>query len=73
MSELRYLCKKVEHTADGGYLHAADDDRSYWVDNLMYCGRCHEWMGHVTTWLNPADAGKHYEWAEPEGAAGGDA
>ena len=35
-------CEKVEHDPKRtGYLHAADDDRSYDVDGVEYCGRCH--------------------------------
>ena len=37
-------CPKVAHVGDG-YLHAANDDRPYDVDGIMYCGRCHGWMG----------------------------
>jgi hypothetical protein len=38
-------CKKAEHRDGGGYLHDANDDRPYEIDGLMYCGRCHYWMG----------------------------
>ena len=37
-------CPKVVHKSNG-CLHAADDDGPYEVDGLMYCGRCHFWMG----------------------------
>lgn len=37
-------CEKVAH-AGTGYLHEADDDRPYDVDGLMYCGRCHTYLG----------------------------
>jgi hypothetical protein len=37
-------CPKVQHVG-GGYLHDADDDGSYDVDGVSYCGRCHGWMG----------------------------
>lgn len=37
-------CPKVEHYGEG-YLHAASDDRPYDVDGVVYCGRCHCWMG----------------------------
>lgn len=37
-------CPKVEHHGRG-YLHEAADDRPYDVDGVMYCGRCHGWMG----------------------------
>lgn len=38
-------CEKVPHTAPGGYLHLATDDGAYEVDGLIYCGRCHTWLG----------------------------
>lgn len=38
-------CEKAPHTSTGGYLHSADDDGQYDVDGLIYCGRCHQWMG----------------------------
>ena len=41
-------CKKVVHLG-GGYLHDADDDSPYEVDMLVYCGRCHEWLGNLET------------------------
>ena len=44
-------CKKVEHLGDG-YLHRADDNGSYDVDGLVYCGRCHKWLGRY-----PAETG----------------
>jgi hypothetical protein len=34
-------CPKVTHLWGAGYLHEADDDRSYDVDGVLYCGRCH--------------------------------
>lgn len=37
-------CPKAMHLGEG-YLHAADDDQPYDVDGVMYCGRCHGWMG----------------------------
>ena len=37
-------CPKVPHSGDG-YLHAKEDDRPYEVDGIVYCGRCHAWMG----------------------------
>lgn len=33
-------CMKSEHVGDG-YLHDEGDDRSYDVDGITYCGRCH--------------------------------
>ena len=33
-------CKKVEHVGDG-YLHGKDDNGSYNIDGVEYCGRCH--------------------------------
>ena len=41
-------CKKVEHLGDG-YLHRADDNGPYDVDGLVYCGRCHEWLGTISS------------------------
>jgi len=37
-------CPKVPHFGEG-YLHAKDDDSPYSVDGVIYCGRCHGWMG----------------------------
>jgi hypothetical protein len=37
-------CPKVTHIGSG-YLHDADDDKPYDVDGVMYCGRCHGWLG----------------------------
>jgi hypothetical protein len=37
-------CPKEPHLGEG-YLHAADDDRPYDVDGVLYCGRCHGWTG----------------------------
>jgi len=37
-------CPKVEHLGNG-YLHGASDDSPYDVDGVIYCGRCHGWMG----------------------------
>ena len=37
-------CPKTQHLGEG-YLHASDDDRPYDVDGVVYCGRCHGWMG----------------------------
>jgi hypothetical protein len=37
-------CPKAPHHGEG-YLHAADDDRPYDVDHVLYCGRCHGWIG----------------------------
>ena len=34
-------CQKVDHLGSG-YLHGADDDRPYDVDNVVYCGRGHQ-------------------------------
>lgn len=39
-----YTCEKVEHLEGVGYLHEADDNRPYWIDNVAYCGRCHHWL-----------------------------
>lgn len=38
-------CPKYAHSNVGGYLHADDDDTPYSVDGVMYCGRCHHWLG----------------------------
>jgi hypothetical protein len=38
-------CAKAVHNARGGYLHDADYDGPYDVDGLMYCGRCHYYLG----------------------------
>jgi hypothetical protein len=40
-------CPKVPHLSEG-YLHAADDDTPYDVDGVVYCGRCHCWLGKQT-------------------------
>lgn len=40
-------CPKAKHMG-GGYLHDADDDRPYDVDNVLYCGRCHGWIGSTS-------------------------
>lgn len=45
-------CKKVEHLGDG-YLHRADDNWPYDVDGLVYCGRCHEWLGTISSGTDP--------------------
>jgi hypothetical protein len=47
MSEIQhgYNCVKVAHTSTG-YLHDELDDRPYDVDNVRYCGRCHEWLAN---------------------------
>lgn len=37
-------CPKVQHHGEG-YLHDAADDHPYRVDGVMYCGRCHGWLG----------------------------
>ena len=37
-------CPKVAHVGDG-HLHGEDDDRTFMVDGLEYCGRCHHWIG----------------------------
>jgi cytochrome c553 len=37
-------CPKVKHYGNV-YLHAANDDSPYDVDGIIYCGRCHGWMG----------------------------
>jgi hypothetical protein len=34
-------CEKMPHTGTG-YLHAPEDDTSYDVDGVNYCGRCHQ-------------------------------
>lgn len=35
-------CRKVPHDdPGGGYLHGENDDQSYDVDGIAYCGRCH--------------------------------
>lgn len=39
-------CDKVYHLGEG-YLHRADDDTPYPVDGLMYCGRCHTYLGKL--------------------------
>ncbi len=33
-------CIKVEHMGTG-YLHHNEEDSSYIVDSVLYCGRCH--------------------------------
>lgn len=39
-------CPKVKHLDQrSGYLHGPDDDRPYDVDGVIYCGRCHGWIG----------------------------
>lgn len=39
-------CPKAEHERyGGGYLHGPDDDSPYDVDGVLYCGRCHGWIG----------------------------
>lgn len=40
-------CPKAVHTPDNfhGYLHAADDDGPYAIDSVVYCGRCHCFIG----------------------------
>lgn len=38
-------CVKIRHDRTGGYLHDRNDDRPYDVEGLMYCGRCHQWLG----------------------------
>ncbi len=36
-------CQKVSHaTHTRGWQHASDDDSPYFVDNVKYCGRCHQ-------------------------------
>lgn len=40
-------CPKAQHVGDG-YLHAFDDDRPYDVDGVLYCGRCHGWIGSTS-------------------------
>lgn len=46
-------CPKVEHLDfRGGYLHGPNDDSPYYVDGVLYCGRCHGWMG-----LSESDGG----------------
>lgn len=40
-----YDCPKVVHIGEG-YLHDALDDKPYDVDGVMYCGRCHGWLGN---------------------------
>jgi len=37
-------CEKVPHAGDG-YLHSASDDSPYEDDGVLYCGRCHRWIG----------------------------
>jgi hypothetical protein len=34
-------CPKAPHSPFGGYMHAEDDDRPYYDDEVRYCGRCH--------------------------------
>jgi len=39
-------CVKRPHdNPRGGYLHGAEDDTPYVSDDLVYCGRCHEFIG----------------------------
>lgn len=39
-------CRKVLHCCEGGYsfgwMHHADDDFPYFLNNVKYCGRCHQ-------------------------------
>lgn len=37
-------CEKVPHDPARAYLHRADDDGPYWMDNVQYCGRCHAYL-----------------------------
>lgn len=37
-------CPKAWHSG-GGYLHDAGFEGPYDVDGVMYCGRCHGWIG----------------------------
>jgi len=37
-------CAKITHVGTG-HLHSDDDDTAYDVDGVMYCGRCHEFIG----------------------------
>lgn len=39
-------CKKDEHLGSG-YWHDAEDDVPYCIEDKVYCGRCHEWLGTI--------------------------
>lgn len=40
------FCEKAPHAdSKTGYYHAEEDDRPYDVDGVLYCGRCHRWIG----------------------------
>jgi len=37
-------CLKVDHAVGISYGHAPDDDGTYDIDGVLYCGRCHAWI-----------------------------
>lgn len=46
----RLLRRKFAIISDGdGHVHRADDNGPYDVDGLVYCGRCHEWLGTISS------------------------
>ena len=47
-------CPKAVHKSEG-YLHDADDDGPYDVEGMIYCGRCHYWLG-VGDFTEPREA-----------------
>jgi hypothetical protein len=41
-------CPKAFHDVRrNDYMHDAGDDKPYWSDEVMYCGRCHSYLWRV--------------------------